>query len=402
MDGNNTVSHSPNASTQQPILSLILCTRNDQYMGNSRWRLQTTLNYIAQNVHTFGQEQHVEVIVTDWGSEVPLREVVQLSPVAAKIVSFLHVPPETARPLQKDSPFPEVLALNAAARRVRGQYIGRIDQDTIVGTRFLKTFLDMSRGVRKPDAPLETTLWFASRRSIPYRFAVRCPSFWAVDRYLHWFQPLLRVEHPIPLNPFYYHDVGIWLVHRDIWHECEGYNEKLIYMNVMEIEMISRLIEKYKMMDLGKIVNYDFYHLDHYHPWKSRSSTTHRKENPFNYREKSFKPNGEKWGLIQYPLELLPVSPNNINSKIVNTNRSISDLSRFILLFLRVGPQIAGDVLMPSIGKVGRIKQKRIYHVYFIWKSRIRTVRKILRGQRLLSWPRILTKLLIEKRLRRI
>jgi hypothetical protein len=35
-------------------------------------------------------------------------------------VSFLQIPPETARALQKESPFPEVLALNAAARRARG------------------------------------------------------------------------------------------------------------------------------------------------------------------------------------------------------------------------------------------------------------------------------------------
>jgi len=96
-------------------------------MGNSRWRLETTLNYVADQVKELGRAKDVEVLVADWGSEVPLREVLRLTPAAADIVSFVLIPPEIALPLQKDSPFPEVLALNAAARRAKGTYIGRID-----------------------------------------------------------------------------------------------------------------------------------------------------------------------------------------------------------------------------------------------------------------------------------
>src|SRR4051794_2589022 len=36
--------------TPSPVLSLILCSRNDAYMGNSRWRLETTLNFIGAEV----------------------------------------------------------------------------------------------------------------------------------------------------------------------------------------------------------------------------------------------------------------------------------------------------------------------------------------------------------------
>ena len=120
-----------------PILSLILCSRNDAYMGNSRWRLETALNYTASRVEAVGGSNAVEIIVADWGSDVPLSDVVTLGPAARRLVSFVHAPPELARSHQRDSPFPEVLALNAAARRSRGQYIGRVDQDTLVGDRFL-------------------------------------------------------------------------------------------------------------------------------------------------------------------------------------------------------------------------------------------------------------------------
>ena len=38
-------------------------------------------------------------------------------------------------------------------------------------------------------------------------------------------------------------------------------------------------MSKYPIVNLGELVDYDFYHLDHYHPWGSRSSATHRRVN---------------------------------------------------------------------------------------------------------------------------
>ena len=48
-------------------LSLILCSRNDAYMGNSRWRLETTLNSLGDRVRALGKTGDVEVVVADNG-----------------------------------------------------------------------------------------------------------------------------------------------------------------------------------------------------------------------------------------------------------------------------------------------------------------------------------------------
>jgi hypothetical protein len=72
--------------------------------------------------------------------------------------------------------------LNAAALRASGEYIGRIDQDTLVGRRFFETFFRL-REKQRLLAPLDSVVMISNRRSIPYRFAVRCPSLWIVDRY---------------------------------------------------------------------------------------------------------------------------------------------------------------------------------------------------------------------------
>ena len=32
-----------------PLISLILCSRDDSYMGNSRWKLETSINFALLN-----------------------------------------------------------------------------------------------------------------------------------------------------------------------------------------------------------------------------------------------------------------------------------------------------------------------------------------------------------------
>ena len=109
-------------------------------MGNSRWRLETTLNLTLLNAQKANFLEDLEIIVSDWGSETSLREVLQLVPEAESHIKFVHIPKNIAIVEQKDSKFPEVIALNAAAKRADGEYIGRIDNDTIVGEEFFRKF----------------------------------------------------------------------------------------------------------------------------------------------------------------------------------------------------------------------------------------------------------------------
>ena len=94
-----------------PLISLILCSRNDSYMGNSRWRLETSINLALLNAKDAKFLDKLEIVVSDWGSEVPLFEVLNLVPEAKDRVKFVHVPPYIAAVEQKDSKFPEVLLL---------------------------------------------------------------------------------------------------------------------------------------------------------------------------------------------------------------------------------------------------------------------------------------------------
>jgi hypothetical protein len=336
-----------------PALSLILCSRNDEYMGNSRWRLETTLNYVSDQIEVLGRANDVEVLVADWGSEIPLRDILRLTQAAAKIVSFILIPPNIARSIQKDSPFAEVVALNAAARRARGTYIGRIDQDTLVGARFLDVFFQLHDGIRDLGVPLNHALLYSNRRSIPYWFSVRCPDGQHVAKFIRLLGSWCSVKRArCPSKEFWTYYVGIWLVHRDLWSECGGYDERFIYYNWMEVEMISRLTQKYILIDLGKIVDYDFYHLDHLNPRvrSTRCDLGHR-ENLFDYPHLNtgtlpYHPNTQTWGLAELRLE--PVSIAKATSRL---NNGVSNNFVFTALVAQTGLQLILDEMYSSLAR---------------------------------------------------
>jgi hypothetical protein len=385
--------------SKKPIISLILCSRNDQYQGNSVWRLQTALNYVAQNVSELGKEEQVEVIVADWSSEIPLRNVLKLTPQAARIVSFLHIPSEIARVEQKDSPFPEVLALNAAARRANGEYIGRIDQDTLVGKHFLEKFFWLHEK-RRLIVHLNSAVLLSNRRRIPYRFAAHCPSFWIVDRYLRWFGRFLPLMEPPPSHLYYQCYIGILLFHRDLWHQCGGYDERFIYMDYMEFDIIFRLTTQNVFVNLGEIVDHDFYHLDHGHPRQPWSASRNRKTNPIRDLDnlpEEIHPNGQDWGLNQYPLEVLPYPLDQGGAQSRALYPSRFKWLTFIFQVSISGVQIAWDKMLYSLTSMGRSMRWSIFALS-TWRNRARVVRETISGQPLRSWPRLLLTRWMERR----
>jgi hypothetical protein len=367
------VSDSSQASTV--ALSLVLCARNDRYMGDSLWRLRTALTYTARSVAKLRLENRVEVIVADWGSQKPLHEELWLDEATSSLVSFVVIPPAIALPLQGDSAFTEVVALNAAARRARGQFIGRIDQDTMVGTRFLSSFFRLQDGAA--ETPLDQTLLFSARRGVPYRFAVRSPSLSVVERFVRLRRGSLPVEGAVEPVPFYMGAVGIWLLHRALWDECRGYDERMIYMNGMEANMMQRLLKKYPIVDVGPMSDYDFFHLEHYHPRQRRATGSHRKVNPHHpfSEPDQLEANDEGWGLAAHSLEIAKARP--ASSAEASAERHGGWPATIVLMAIAAAEQL-GD---------------RAYLARGLWLRRVRIIREGVRGKPLTSWPRALREL---------
>ncbi len=293
------------AQARRPLLSLILCSRNDQFQGNSLWRLEMTLNYTAAKVAELGRLDDVEIIVADWGSENTLREHTRLTKEAAAIVRFMMIPTPLAKEKQKDSPFAEVFAINAAARRSRGAYIGRIDQDTLVGKHFLEWFFAKCAVEGSPTAK---SVMISNRRRVPYHFAVKCPDFPIVEKYVDMGARKLPEMFAPPPETYWECYIGVFLFSRELWEASGGYDETFLYYGFMEFDLFLRLRMHYEGINLSEAVDTDFYHLDHVPMWAVWKKLA-RAGNPMRTPENpppEFAPNGEAWGLRDYDLALEP------------------------------------------------------------------------------------------------
>lgn len=278
-------------------------------MGNSRWRLETSINLALLNAQDAEFLDKLEIVVSDWGSEVPLADVLNLVPQAKGRVKFVHVPPDIAKIEQKDSKFPEVIALNAVARRASGEYIGRIDNDTIVGSDFFRRFERLHKNNPTSELDLANSFLFVERKSIPYRISSLSLPLNLISLFIKFFVNFLKVESAKDWGrEFWWSPVGIMMFHRDIWNATQGYDETLIYWGWMEGDLALRLGQKHKVVEFSKFVGYSFYHLEHYSnliEYKDRNgAATPRKKNKPKFERLNYCENNNDWGLHSSSLEL--------------------------------------------------------------------------------------------------
>ena len=278
-------------------------------MGNSRWRLETSINLALLNAKEAKFYDKLEIIVSDWGSDEPLSEVLSLVPEAEGRVIFVHIPPSVALKEQKDSKFPEVIALNAAARRASGEYIGRIDNDTVVGPNFFKCFDNLQLQGSANEIDLKDSFLFVERKSVPYRISKLSLPFQQIKRFIKFFKNCFQLESATEWGrEFWWSPVGIMMFHHDLWKASRGYDERLIYWGWMEGDLALRLGQKHKVIEFSKFVGHDFYHLEHYSnltEYKDRNGTaTPRKKNEPRFDDLNYRENGENWGLSDYDLTI--------------------------------------------------------------------------------------------------
>lgn len=304
-------------NTERRILSLILCSRNDSYMGNSRWRLETSINLALQNAKDANFLNKLEIVISDWGSEFPLSGVLNLIPEAKGIVKFVHVRPDVARVEEKDSKFPEVIALNAAARKASGEYIGRIDNDTVVGADFFRKFEQLDMNNSSDELDLADSFLFVERKSVPYRISSLSLPLPLLSFFIKTFSDFFKLESATDWGKKFWHSpVGIMMFHRDIWMATQGYDESLIYWGWMEGDLALRLGQKHKIIEFSKYVGHHLYHLEHYSnltEYKDRNgAATPRKKNKPKFKGLRYTVNSSSWGLDKLNLKLVDYNPKSL------------------------------------------------------------------------------------------
>lgn len=177
-----------------------------------------------------------KITIVDWGSNVKIQDEIGLSDPR---VEFQYIDKKVTGIFK--TPFSEVHSLNYAARLSQAEFIGRLDQDTMIGKRFLTWFFEK-------DLCNPKCFYFSKRTDLK-------PGVLS-------FQGDSTPNAPLSFEPWKC-AVGIFLVPKFFWHQSTGYDERNIYFNHMEHEFIFRLKKKIDLVDLSAALNYDFYHLNH-------------------------------------------------------------------------------------------------------------------------------------------
>lgn len=379
-----------------PRLSLIIGARNDQYMDNFKWRFQTSLNYLADNLQRLGRLDDVEVVVTDWGSDVPLDTVLSLNRAAKRIVRFVLVPPDLARQLQGDSEFPIVLAQNVAVRRSRGEYIAQTDSDILLPIEFLeRLFAILDDGYVK-DVPVDATVVVCKRLHIPWVCGHWRLSLPQLDWFVHRLRCFLH-EHPITTIPF--EATAFCMMHRRMWGECGGYDEQLIHWGGMEVDLGLRVTRRYPCVSLNEF-GVTLFHLEHYHPSSERRTTRKINRMP---PDNVYCPNDEGWGLAKHVLQefTYSVSAQEIEPADTDGNQRMQVNFRFTLIIAQV-------LLSAALREIKRapVHLLRRYVPWLLpflstWRHRTRFVWSNLKGLPLRHWPSVPRRLWAEWQHRR-
>lgn len=271
------------------MLSIILCSRNDDYGGNAVTRLEATLNHTGKIFASHNLLNSIEVILTDWGSIVPLEKILKLNNEIMSVIKINYIKQEITSKFP--TKFSEVHALNSAAKLANGAFIARIDQDTLIGDKFINWFFDKN-------ISNSSCSYFSNRRDMDEIQSAECLKN-TLDYIKLNVTKVNLSSTSINENNYWREAVGIFLIPRNIYYEIRGYDEKNIFTNHMEHEFCTRLNKKCGLVQLGPIVNYDFLHIFH-----KRTDNKKRKKNIYLSDRELSKldviANNENWGTCNY------------------------------------------------------------------------------------------------------
>lgn len=379
------------AAPRQTLLSFCISGRNDDYGGNFKWRIETMLNYLAENVNKLGQLNAVEVLITDWGSDVPLHIVLTLEELARKIVRFIYVPSALARDLESDSEFPHVLANNAAIRRASGQYIAITNSDILFPVAFLRQLFAILNGEHAIRVPREASILLVPQYQVPWWYVNKSPKVDELDFILSRIGNHLPIMPLGSLGPFV--PAGFIMMHRDLWYECRGFDERLIYWGFCDADIALRVTKKYPWVDLSQL-DMCVFHLEHY-PRNNRNALT-RKRNP-QYWDNPFKVNDDQWGLVAERLQEFVYQDSPTGSSISPTSQGHHSLP--------LGPKIyqtMGLLLLTVYWhRLTRFVRGWIGNTCAIWLHRAQRLRQEIQSCPLRDSPAVIYRLWLQWRRKR-
>lgn len=301
----------PSATSNQKLLSFCLTGRNDNYLGNFRYRLKTAVNYLALSCQRVKMLNQIEILIADWNSDVPLSEAIQLTPEAALITRILYVSPCTAKRYHDDpnQRFNAVCSANAAIRRASGKFVCYMPADILFPPLSLLNLVTLMRGDIDFPYDINRCLIKVSRKMLPWHITESEPSIEEIERYLSKIN--IKIPYDRSSMPDLTHGLGAIAASKDIWNSAQGFDERLSGWGFSDVEFGLRVEQVYPGLEVS---HYGIYVYDMAENTNWSLTLKARKENPRIYHD-AIRANSDNWGLNNEEIEIhAPIKIDSLDS----------------------------------------------------------------------------------------
>jgi len=274
------------------------------------------MNFLAYSSEKAGVYELVEVLFTDWNSDKPLSEVLQLNSDAAEMVKFIIVPPDTARTHNyKNTPFHTTKSLNTAISRANGKFIAMMPGDILVPEYTLERLFKLLKQDIKTLFNPEESIMSVPRKFIPIEFDDN--STWSskkaetIEKTLFYLPPFLSDEiiHPGTIG-----GSGMFIFGKTTAKKLRGFDVAMGGWGYSDHEWAMRISRQYPVINLWGygLMTFDF------QPDYRFLKTKDKRSNLISKFD--FKSNDENWGLSQYSFDTahakkIETAPSDVNEE---------------------------------------------------------------------------------------
>jgi hypothetical protein len=281
--------------------------RDDDYTPDFKYRMRTTLEFLAASVELSGHAGKVEAVIADWGGETPLSEGLRLNPAACALARFVRIPRDTILQLQGGTDrFNTSLATNAATRRADGAYKAICGADILIPAHsvdILVRTLEQGRPVYglRPD----NALILCGRKQIPWEAVRDQPSAAEWARFLDanaWMLEKERCQAP----EFLYGGASFMMMRARLWDEFRGVCENMGNWGWSDIELTLRVANRYPWIEVSGL-GVEVFDLGH-QPSGDRRSVSIKTPNKWLISPPGHV-NAPDWGLAGHDFDIVRAIP---------------------------------------------------------------------------------------------
>lgn len=303
-----------------PLITLCICGKDDNYVDDFLYRIETTINYICQEIEGIKKEKHFELIIVDWASKKPMHDTLSLNSNLKSSVNFLYI----TENFLKDSKYnrdniPICYALNLAIRRASGKFIFVTSADTILNDCSLLALFNICSKEIKTTFTTDKSYFTIGRKHIPWEIISQQPNPFFLKNYLE------RNGHELRSDFGYLRwggGAGLIGMHRNIWELNEGLDEGIVNYGASDVEIFLRSTNKCEHIELSNL-GICSYHMKH-PPEKQTMASKYVKKN-YNIFKNNRKPN-PNWGDPDITIREYKLSSKVLLQKKTNKAPFIDDL----------------------------------------------------------------------------